>query len=424
MSSKPFVKIVLLLVWVSMPLLAVEGKIKVFIPSQDAIYTSQKMTVSVEVLSSAFSITNVQITFPASDKYLVQAPKSASYLGREAVGSEMWQMVHYDYDLYALKAGRIDIPSVLVTFTASMGYGQPKKAFELKSEAFSFEVRSPKGVTNDQFVLVTDAFEVTMQQKPEVQQLIVGDAIELSIIQQAHHVPDILFQPVVYTSNPWMRVYTKEPELKSGIKGQYDVSRTDRFTLVASVEGNVTFPAQQRVWYDPKLQKLHTDTLPTLVYEILPDPQIAIDAQNEKHKRMLVYIAFGIGIFVIFYFLFARKVKHYMREKKERYRQSEEGKFEGLLSSIEHGSLQEIDRDYRQWFTVLNPTSLRGGLKEIESIDPTFISALRILDKAIVKSEDTFDRKRFAHHIKIFRKKLLKEKNKHVEGLPKEINPR
>ena len=120
MQNKHMVKLLLFLS-LSLDLFAIEGKIRVFITSQDVIYTSQKMTVAVELLSSAFSITDARITFPASDKYIVQAPQSASYLGQEEMGDESWQMVHYDYELYAMKAGRIEIPSVLVTFTASMG---------------------------------------------------------------------------------------------------------------------------------------------------------------------------------------------------------------------------------------------------------------------------------------------------------------
>ena len=37
--------------------------------------------------------------------------------------------VHYEYEVYALQAGEIEIAPVKSTFSASMGYGQPKKEF-------------------------------------------------------------------------------------------------------------------------------------------------------------------------------------------------------------------------------------------------------------------------------------------------------
>ena len=139
-QNKHSIRLLLIFISLTLNLFAIEGKIKVFIPSPEAIYTSQKVTISVELLSNAFSITDARITFPASKKYIIQEPKSAAYLGQEKVDDEDWQMVHYDYDVYALQAGKITIPSIFVTFTASMGYGQPKKEFVLKSETLHFDV--------------------------------------------------------------------------------------------------------------------------------------------------------------------------------------------------------------------------------------------------------------------------------------------
>jgi len=122
MQSKISLKLILLFLFLSLNLFAIEGKIKVFIKTDAAIYTSQKVTVAIELLSSAFSITDARITFPSSPKYIVQAPGSASYLGQEEVKGEDWQMVHYEYEVYALQAGKIVIPPLSVSFYFSFKY--------------------------------------------------------------------------------------------------------------------------------------------------------------------------------------------------------------------------------------------------------------------------------------------------------------
>jgi len=147
-----FVTMLLFLFLCSSTLFAVDGKVKVYIKSNDVIYTSQKTTIAIELLSNALSITDVRIHFPSSDTYIVQAPKSAAYLGSKEVEGETWTMVHYEYEVYALRAGTIHIPSFPVSFTASMGYGQPKKEFELQSEALELHVKAPEGVKNNQFI--------------------------------------------------------------------------------------------------------------------------------------------------------------------------------------------------------------------------------------------------------------------------------
>ena len=72
-----------------------------------------------------------------------------------------------------------------------MGYGQPKKEFDLKSDALSFDVKAPKDVKENQFVLVTDNYSLVSEMKPEKKQLIIGDAVELSVTQKAHDVPPL-----------------------------------------------------------------------------------------------------------------------------------------------------------------------------------------------------------------------------------------
>ena len=245
-------RILFILLLLTFNLFAVEGTMRVKLQSHDNLYTSQKVIVFVELLTDAFSISDAKITFPSSPKYIVNAPKSAAYIGTEEINGTDWQIVHYEYEVYALQAGEIEVSPVKATFSASMGYGQPKKEFNLKSKALHFSVLSPKGIKKDQFVLVTDNYSLSQKVKPQKTELIVGDAIEVELTQKAHAVPDILLKPIHYKSTALLRVYEKEPLLQSSLKGKFDVSRTDKFTFVATAEGNVSIPEQKTVWWDSK----------------------------------------------------------------------------------------------------------------------------------------------------------------------------
>ena len=416
-------RLLFLFLFFSLNLFAVEGKIKVFLQSEDAIYTSQKLTVSVELLSDAFSITDAKITFPASKKYIVQAPKSAAYLGQEDVEGEKWQMVHYDYEIYALQAGRVEIPSVSVSFTASMGYGQPKKEFILQSDALYFDVKVPEGVKNNQFVLVTDHYTLTSEMKPEKTQLIVGDAIELSITQKAKGIPDILLTPIVYKSNAMLRVYDKEPELKSEEKGLYDVSRTDSFTFVASAEGNVTLPEQKVLWWNSKTKTVTVEKVPQMTFEILPDPQIAIDAQREKEKKLLLYAALSVFLLLVGYKLLSPIYHRYKVKRQEAYKQSEEGKFDVLLNSLKRDDTPGIYRDFYQWLEVASPTLSRLGFRGIGEAQPSFSESLRELEAVLSVPQQTFEKIRFTTELKKLREMLLHNQQRAKQGLPEHINP-
>jgi len=199
-------------------------------------------------------------------------------------------VVHYDYVLYALEVGEIDISSISATFSASMGYGQPKKEFALRSKALQFLVLSPKGVDKGQFILVTDNYTISQKIKPKKSKLIIGDAIEVEITQRAIGVPDILLKSIHYQSTPLLRVYEKEPILQSGAKGEFDVSRVDRFTLVAVAEGNVSTPEQSSIWWDTETREIHKESIPAMSFSIIADPQIAIDAKKAQKREQIIYL--------------------------------------------------------------------------------------------------------------------------------------
>ena len=283
-------RILLVLLLLTINLFAVKGEIRVELQSHKNLYTSQKIIVAVELMTDAFSISDARITFPSSLKYIVNAPKSAAYISTEEINGTDWQMVHYEYEVYALQAGEIEVSSVKATFSASMGYGRPKKEFSLQSKALHYSVLSPKGIKKDQFVLVTDNYRLSQKIEPQKSELIVGDAIEVELTQKAHGVPDILLKPIHYKSTALLRMYEKEPLLQSSLKGKFDVSRTDKFTFVATAEGNVSIPEQKIVWWNSSSENAIVETIPAMHFTIIADPQIALDAQDAKEKQFVLYI--------------------------------------------------------------------------------------------------------------------------------------
>ena len=423
MKNKNVLTLVFLFLFLSFDLFATEGKVKVYIKGDDTVYTSQKVTVAVELMTDAFSINDAKITFPSSDRYIVQVPKSAEYLLTVDINGSDWQLVHYEYTLYALRAGEIDIPSLPITFSASMGYGQPKKEFDLQSEALKINVKSPQGVKAGDFVLVTDNYALKSEMKPEKKQLIIGDAVEFKISQKANGVPDILLKPFVYSSNEKIRVYDKEPELKSGLKGDFDVSRTDSFTFVATAEGNVSIVAQESLWWNSSTKKVQKETLPAMHFEIIADPQIAIDAKKAEQKRMLGYLVLLALLLLLLYRFFAPSLKRWFLQRKKVYEESEKGKFKTLVKSLETQEYPVIYSDFYKWLTVVSPDLSSGGFRAISEIQPSFSKALSQLEEVLVDPQRSFDKTGFINELKKFREVLLEQQQGRAESLPQNINP-
>ena len=423
MLSKSAVNLLWLFLLLTGSLFAVDGKVRVFIKSDKTVYTSQKVTVAVELLSNAFSITDASIRFPSTDSYIVQAPQSAAYLGREEVDGEEWQMIHYEYEVYPLRAGKLKIAPLSVSFSASMGYGQPKKRFELRSKALQFDVKAPKGVKNDQFVLVTDCYKVTSERQPLSTRLIIGDAVTLTVTQHARGVPDILLPPVTYASSTFLRVYEKEPVLQSGMKGEYDVSRTDSFTFVAAQEGNVTVPAQKILWWNRRTETLQHALIPAMHFEIIPDPQIEIDAKRAAQKRQLILIAGTAVGLLLFGWLLYPWVQRYLKARKKAYEISEKGRFDALLYALKTGDLAQSYRLFYLWLAEIDPALEKEGFRGIGEQYPFFNASLQAFEMALSGSGTPVDIERFIQESKAFRRALLHRKQAEHASLPGRLNP-
>ncbi len=413
-----------LLVWLSLntALLAVDGNVKVFFKPYGDLYTSQKATLAVELMSDAFSITDVKIGLHSTSEYLVEAPQSAAFLQQVDVNGSDWQMVHYEYGIYALHAGEIELPAFEISFSASMGYGQPKKTFVLHAPPQTLHVKTPKGIDKNHFVLVTERYTITDSFKPDTKTLTVGDAIEVEIMQKAQGVPDILFCPVHYASNAKMRVYEKEPILQSGMKGDFDVARMDRFTLVATSEGNVTLPERRFRWWNPKTQHVHTEILPKRHFVIKPNPQIALDAQKKKRQKILLVLIGALALLVLLYYLFASRIRAWMQKRKEAYERSESGRFEALTKSVQTSSVAEIYTYFYIWLHTIQGGRRFESFSDIMREYPEFEASLRDFEAALL-GEKEIDRESCRHFLKALRERLLRQNIDKKYGLPKHLNP-
>lgn len=259
---------------------------------------------------------------------------------------------------------------------------------------------------------------------PKRERLIVGDAVDFTVTQKAKGVPDILLSPVVYRSGALLHVYTKEPKLESGEGEGFDAIRMDRFTFVAIAEGNITLPARKFVWWDPLADRMHTEMIPELSFEILPDPQIALDAQKARQRRSLLYSIMALLAGVGLYLLWGTRIQNWVRMQKERYKKSEPGRFAFLVRSIQKESDAVIYDAFYTWLATADTTLAARGAEGIARSHPAMGSLLEELADTLAVPGRSFDRARFREELKQFRKRLLNKKRAQGAHLPETINPR
>ena len=160
-----------------------------------------------------------------------------------------------------------------------------------------------------------------------------------------------------------------------------------------------------------------------MTFEILPDPQIAIDAQREKEKKLLLYAALSVLLLLAGYKLLSPMYHRYKLKREEAYKKSEEGKFDVLLNSLKHDNAPGVYRDFYHWLEVASPKLSRLGFRGIGEVQPSFSESLRELEAVLSVPEQTFNKRGFTTELKKLRETLLKEQQRTKQGLLDKINP-
>lgn len=425
-------RIILVFIALTLGLFAVDGAISVYPVEKKDRFVSEEVVLKVDLKTTAFSIMNAKIGLENSKDYIVAAPKSAASLETVDINNTQWQVVHYEYKLYPLHAGKIMIAPIDIAFKASMGYGQPENNFTFRSDEIILDVSAPEGVGIEEFVLSTPNYTLKSELTPKFSEtnatkIKVGDAIELKIIQEAKNVPDILLKPIYFSEDPHFKIYKEEPILKNKESGtETVVTRTDSFTFVATQEGNVSIPSQTLIWWNPTEKVLHTEKTPELHFIVLPDPESAASLtpseegkEDEPSALSILLILILIGVL----YKFIPYIQKKKAEKKLAYMQSEEGRFKTLLDSCQGSDMATLYHDLYVWLEVADPKLSRVGFRGISELQPSFSKALSQLEEVLAVPEQSFDKTDFVNELTKFREMLHNQQQVSEQGLPQNINP-
>lgn len=426
-------KILVLFFALTLGLFAIQGAISVYPVEKEHLFVSEEVILKVDLKTDAFSIRDAKIGLENSKDYVVVAPKSAAFLETVDINDTDWQVVHYEYKLYPLHAGKIRIAPIDIAFKASMGYGQPENNFTFQSEALFLNVSAPQGIGKDLFVLSTSSYTLKSDISPKfldknVTEINIGNAIELKITQEAKNVPDILLAPINFSKNKHLNIYKEEPVLQSKTLGNDTIStRIDAFTFLATNEGNVSIPSQILIWWDPVEKRLHRENTEKLDFTILPNPKLdtslSTSSLEEKKNNVFIYSILFSLLFVIIIYILYPYLMRWRKEKKNIYIQSEEGRFEALLDTCEGKDMAKLYDHFYYWLEVADPKLLRTGFRGISEVQSSFSDSLRELEEALVSSEKTFDKMHFRSELKKLREALLKQQRVSHSSLPENINP-
>jgi hypothetical protein len=364
---------------------ALEARVRAALDLEDTAWIGQQVVLQIDLMTSGFSFSGQRIQLPDVPGALVLEDAVSTVKLSESVNGETWQVLGYRYPLFPQRAGRIEIDSIGVTFEVSEGYGTTPEAFDVRTETLVFEVRTPPGVEDPAGLVTSPDFTLQVKVTPEPVGLRVGDALTRSVTRRAVDVSGLAFAPLPGPDIPGVASYAKSPEVDDSIhRGDLEGSRVESVTYVLQQPGVFTIPEIHLQWWDPVAERLHTETVPALTFEVAANPHQtpATDGLDSvlglvsRHPWRALVVMVGMPVLLWAVFLWVsvglRRLRHW-RTVRQR---SESARFRRLLRAARNNEPTGIYNAYVKWASgeaapdpvVLNDPMLSRELERLQTM--------------------------------------------------------
>ncbi len=260
------------------------GEIRFEVGRGGATWLGQELELRLDLWSDGVSFGDQSFLLPeVKGAYLLQADSSTVKLNENRDGVA-WQGLRYTFLLYPQRAGRLEVPSFEVRFSARAGYGSEPSGFRFQTPVLLIDARLPPGADASGLVVTSTDFTMEASWKPGAvkdgpDNLQVGDAITLEVTRRARDVPGMVFAPLPEFSIEGLGVYPDAAQVNDQInRGDLTGSRTDSVTFICEREGNYEIPEMRFQWWDPQQEVLAEKVIPARELVVVENPVYASGA--------------------------------------------------------------------------------------------------------------------------------------------------
>lgn len=348
--------------------------------NKNNVYVGEPIQVTVSVFTSTWFTKRVN---PGNIKvngaftvYFRSLSTSKQVKGKTFAGVQLF------FNVFPYEDNTLEFPSLEIEVeTPDLG-GFKGIRHIVKTNSRTINVKSiPSNFSEDDW-LVTTWMSATENWSGNLKNVKVGDVIERSISRNASNTVSELVPPIQWDSIANVSLYPTRSSVKNNkTKTAISASRTEGVRYLFEKEGEVVIPKIELTWYNPYIKKLYKKTMPEIVINVQPNPNLGMLAtvkeQLEKTKtdeqieEETAFNIFGLSLkqfsiiliisFCTIYLLI--KIIRFLLRKHRRNRAeyliSEKYYFNQFLKSISTKSSQQITIKLYRWIDELpieNPT--------------------------------------------------------------------
>lgn len=295
----------------------------------------------------------------------------------ETIDGKRFTTLSYEYVVFPLKAGKLDLPPLSVDFESPLEGDYKGKPFHVTTKGASIEILPIPNNDHNYSLFVANNISVSESWSNKFIDLKVGDVLERTIRISTNGTLANMIPPIAFDSLTWASTYSGKPSLSQTLDGKsLSSERMDKQTYLLEKEGTYEIPEIQIHYYNLNNRKWMSKTIASREIIVADNPDLyvlktlqdslAMGEKSYSDTKSKTTLIFGLSIkrFLVLFaiicltliglIILIKKLFAWYKEYRVHYLASETHQFKLLIRAIKTQNPSQINDHLYQWLRKLD----------------------------------------------------------------------
>ncbi|MEL7450593.1 MAG: hypothetical protein AAFN78_15375 [Pseudomonadota bacterium] len=241
----------------------------------EGVVPGQRMRLYITLSTVRWFEGTTRILIPDVTDLVIQQNQDFARVTSESRDGDTWTVQRWELDVFAVRAGRFDLPPIELSTSVSAAPGELAQG-TVNAPGLRFEISLPEPLRRLDHWVASPSLTVEQEIDP-IGEVSLGDAVERRITIQADDVMTMLLPDLAFTEPDGLRRYEQPAELRNpSSRGDLAAERAEAVTYIATLPGAVELPGMQINWWNTQDKTLEVVTVDavsfTITGELPPEP--------------------------------------------------------------------------------------------------------------------------------------------------------
>jgi len=261
-----------------------------------AVVPGEQIKLTLEIATDRWFGGGTRIEVPEVPGLVILQTENFASNSSEMRGGKNWVIQRWTLDVYAQQEGMFTIPPISARIKVNEDEGVILEG-QVTGPTLEFVASRPKSLLRATAWVAAPSFSVTQTFDRDLNDLVIGDAIQRTIRFEAEDVMAMMLPTFEEAPMQGLTRYSEPPVLKnSSNRGTTLASREVTLTYIVEALGEYHLPAQEYFWWDTQSEELELISLPAYNVQAGTGPSKPNGGEKPDYRQMGLWIATALLI--------------------------------------------------------------------------------------------------------------------------------